>query len=180
MKKNSTANKTENVSGGDLNQERNISEDEVLELKAKLEQKTKEADDYVELLQRNLAEFDNYKKRTVKEKDVLYNSALIDIISDVLPIIDNLEKALQSCKGEDQGKIVEGVEMILRQFKDLLKSYSIVEIEAVGQKFSPEFHEAVMHVDDSNYGNNEIIEEFRKGYKLGNKVIRHSMVKVAN
>lgn len=156
------------------------SKEELQEIKLKLEQKTKESDEYVQLLQRTKAEFDNYKKRTIKEKESLYNGAIIDIISNVLPVIDNLEKALESCRGEEQGKIIDGVDMILRQLKEMLKNYKVIEIEAVGKKFDPELHEAVVHVQDENFGENEVVEEFRKGYKCGDKVVRHSMVKVAN
>ena len=157
-----------------------VETDEVMELKLKLEQKTKEAEEYVGLLQRNLAEFDNFKKRTVKEKDSLYSNAIIDIMTNILPIIDSLEKALESTTDEQQGKIFEGVQMILRQFKETLKNLGVSEIEAVGHKFNPELHEAVMHVQDESVGENEIIDVFRKGYICGDRVVRHSMVKVAN
>jgi molecular chaperone GrpE len=153
---------------------------EVKELKLKLEQKTKEAEEYVGLLQRNLAEFDNFKKRTVKEKDSLYSNAITDIMTNILPIIDSLEKALESTADEQQGKIFEGVQMILKQFKEILKNLGVSEIEAVGHNFNPELHEAVMHIQDESFGENEIIEVFRKGYICGDKVVRHSMVKVAN
>lgn len=153
---------------------------EINELKKQLEQKMKENEEYVNLLQRTYAEFDNYKKRTAKEKEALYSNSIVDIMSNVLPIIDNLEKALESCNNEDGSKIVKGVEMILRQLKDMIKKYKITEIEAVGQKFNPEYHEAVMHIEDENFSENEIIEVFRKGYVCGDKVLRHSMVKVAN
>ncbi len=150
------------------------------ELNTKLEEKTRQVEDYVNLLQRTLAEFDNYKKRTAKEKEELYITSVIDIMTNVLPIMDNMEKALESCTTEDPGGVVEGVGMILRQFKEMLKAYDICEIEAVGQRFDPELHEAVAHIEDSNFGEGEVVEEFRKGYRLKDRVIRHSMVKVAN
>lgn len=152
----------------------------VREIQLKLEQKTKEAEEYVGLLQRTLAEFDNYKKRTVKEKEALYSNAVIDIMTNILPVIDNLEKALDSTAEAQQEKIVEGVQMILRQFKDALKNLGVSEIEAIGCSFNPELHEAVMHIQDESLGQNEVIEVFRKGYICGDKVIRASMVKVAN
>ena len=153
---------------------------EINELKTQLEQKSKENEEYLNLLQRTYAEFDNYKKRTAKEKEVLYSNSIIDIMTNVLPVIDNLEMALESCKGEDGSKIVEGVEMILKQLKDMLKKYKVTEIEAIKQQFNPVYHEAVMHIEDENFGESEITEVLRKGYKCGDKVLRHSMVKVAN
>lgn len=167
-----------NGAGEEINKEENSLD--INELVLKLEQKTKEVEEYIELLQRTLAEFDNYKKRTAKEKEMLYKEAVLDIISSILPIIDNLEKAVEVSNTQEQSKIIEGVEMTLRQFKEVLNQYNISEIDALGKKFDPKFHEAIMHIEDENYGESEIIEVFRKGYICGDRVIRHSMVKVAN
>ena len=123
-------------------------------------------------LKRVAAEFDNYKKRSSKEKEEMYSSIMGDVVSNFLPVIDNLEKAVQS-KTEDEG-YKQGVELVLKQFKDVL------EIETIGKTFDPELHEAVSLVTDENLGEKEIKEEYRKGYMIGNKVIRHSMVVVAN
>jgi molecular chaperone GrpE len=150
------------------------------QMEQRLEQKTKEADEIKDLLQRTAAEFDNYKKRTIKERQSLYNSVVSDIMCDILPVIDNLENAIQSCGSGEQGKITEGLELILRQFKNVLTKYQVSEIEALGQQFDPEYHEAVMHIEDENCGENEIVEVLRKGYMCGDKVARYSMVKVAN
>ena len=129
-------------------------------------------------LKRVAAEFDNYKKRSAKEKETMYNSLLADIVSKFLPVVDNLEKALEA-KTEDEN-YKQGVELVLRQFKDVLTASGVKEIETVGKTFDPELHEAVSSVVDEKLGEKEIKQEYRKGYMIGNKVIRHSMVIVAN
>lgn len=137
-----------------------------------------ELDETTDRLKRIMAEFENYKKRSSKEREMLYNSLLADIISSFLPIIDNLEKAVDA-KTEDEG-YKQGVELVLKQFMDTFKTLGVEQIEAVGKTFDPEIHEAVSSVQDESLGEKEIKEEFRKGYKIGTKVIRHSMVVVAN
>ena len=129
-------------------------------------------------LKRLMAEFDNFKKRSAKERESLYNSLVSDIFSSLLPVIDNLEKAAAAQTQDENYK--QGVELVLKQFKDVLSANGVNEIEAVGQTFDPELHEAVSSVVDENLGEKEIKEEYRKGYKIGSKVIRHSMVVVAN
>ena len=129
-------------------------------------------------LKRLMAEFDNFKKRSAKEREGLYNSLVSDIFSSLLPVIDNLEKAVAAQTQDENYK--QGVELVLKQFKDVLSANGVNEIEAVGQTFDPELHEAVSSVVDETLGEKEIKEEYRKGYKIGSKVIRHSMVVVAN
>ena len=129
-------------------------------------------------LKRLMAEFDNFKKRSAKEREGLYNSLVSDIFSSLLPVIDNLEKAAAAQTQDENYK--QGVELVLKQFKDVLEANGVKEIEAVGQTFDPELHEAVGSVVDETLGEKEIKEEYRKGYKIGSKVIRHSMVVVAN
>ena len=129
-------------------------------------------------LKRLMAEFDNFKKRSAKEREGLYNSLVSDIFSSLLPVIDNLEKAAEAQTQDENYK--QGVELVLKQFKDVLEANGVNEIEAVGQTFDPELHEAVGSVVDDTLGEKEIKEEYRKGYKIGSKVIRHSMVVVAN
>ena len=129
-------------------------------------------------LKRLMAEFDNFKKRSAKEREGLYNSLVSDIFSSLLPVIDNLEKAATAQTQDENYK--QGVELVLKQFKDVLEANGVKEIEAIGQTFDPELHEAVSSVVDENLGEKEIKEEYRKGYKIGSKVIRHSMVVVAN
>lgn len=135
-------------------------------------------DEQEDRLKRLMAEFDNFKKRSAKEREGLYNSLLSDIFTSMLPVIDNLEKAA-TAQTEDEG-YKQGVELVLKQFKDVLTANGVQEIEAVGQTFDPEVHEAVGSVVDETLGEKEIKEEYRKGYKIGSKVIRHSMVVVAN
>ncbi len=129
-------------------------------------------------LKRLMAEFDNFKKRSAKEREGLYNSLISDIFSSLLPVIDNLEKPVQT-KTEDES-YKQGVELVLKQFQEVLSANGVQEIETVGKTFDPELHEAVSSVTDEALGQKEIKEEYRKGYKIGNKVIRHSMVVVAN
>ncbi len=127
---------------------------------------------------RLLAEFENFKKRNLKEKEALRDMLVSDIMTMILPVIDNLEKA-SNTETEDKA-YQEGVKMVLKQLKDVLISNGVKEIETVGKPFDPELHEAVSHVQDEKMGKNIIKEEFRKGYIIGNKIIRHSMVIVAN
>lgn len=147
-------------------------------LKQKLESQKAEIDDKEDRLRRLMAEFDNFKKRSAKEREGLYNTLISDIAISLLPVIDNLEKAVSVKTDDNNYKI--GVELVLKQFKEVLKSNGINEIEAVGKTFDPQLHEAVGSVDDPKLGVQEIKEEYRKGYMIGDKVIRHSMVVVAN
>lgn len=161
----------------ELKKEKNNS-DEIIEFKKQIDTQKIELGETEDRLKRVAAEFDNYKKRSAKEKEMMYNSLLADIISKFLPIVDNLEKALEA-KTEDEN-YKQGIELVLRQFKDVLTASGVKEIETVGKTFDPELHEAVGSVIDENLGEKEIKQEYRKGYMIGNKVIRHSMVIVAN
>ena len=152
--------------------------DEIIEVKKENETLKIKLDEIDDRLKRVAAEFDNYKKRSEKEKVNLYGSIMGDIVLSFLPIIDNLEKAVES-KTEDES-YKQGVELVLKQFKDVLASKGVTEIESIGKTFDPELHEAVSAVIDENLGEKEIKEEYRKGYKIGDRVIRHSMVVVAN
>ena len=143
-----------------------------------LEKMQHELDETTDRLKRIMAEFENYKKRNAKEKDQLYGSILSDIVAVLLPVIDNLEKAVVA-KTEDSG-YQQGVEMVLKQFLDVLASLGVKKIETVGKTFDPEIHEAVSSVVDEKLGEKEIKEEYRTGYQIGPKVIRHAMVVVAN
>jgi molecular chaperone GrpE len=163
-----------------LNDEKNCEDMDAV--KAKLENKEKLCEEYFGQLQRITAEFDNYKKRTAKEKEALYSDAVSDVISALLPVVDNFERALNAPNSESDSKspLKEGIEMVYKQLKDVMKNMGIEEIKCVGESFNPEFHNAVMHIEDDSYGENVIVEEFQKGYIFKEKVIRHSMVKVAN
>lgn len=164
-------NKIENEELENTN-EPNLQEDnEINQMKSELEETT-------DRLKRLMAEFENFKKRSAKEREGLYNSLVSDIISSFLPVVDNLEKAVGS-NTEDEG-YKQGVELVLKQFIDVLTSLGVKEIEGVGTTFNPEYHEAVSSVQDENLGEKEIKEVYRKGYQIGDKVIRHAMVVVAN
>ena len=143
-----------------------------------IDPKQQEIDDLNDRYKRVLAEFENFKKRSNKEREGLYNSILSDVIEVMLPVVDNLENAAKVETADENYK--QGVELVLKQFKDVLKSKGVEEIETVGKTFDPELHEAVSSIQDENLGEKEIAQEYRKGYKIGNRVIRHSMVVVAN
>ena len=128
---------------------------------------------------RILAEYDNFKKRTVKEKEAIYTDASARVITDLLIVLDNLERALGTIEDKD-GSIYKGMEMILKQTQEVFEKLGVNEIEAVGKEFNPELHNAVMHVEDETLGENIIAEEFQKGYTYKDKVLRYSLVKVAN
>ena len=146
--------------------------------KEELQKKQEELDELTDRYKRVMAEFENYKKRSSKERENLYGSILGDVVEAVLPVLDNLENAAKVETKDENYK--QGVELVLKQFKDVLKSKGVEEIEAVGTTFDPELHEAVSSVQDESKESQEIVQEYRKGYKFGNKVIRHSMVVVAN
>ena len=124
------------------------------------------------------AEYDNFRRRNQKEKDGLYGDIKADTVQKFLPVYDNLERALR--QGTEDEAYRKGVEMIMTQFESTLEKLGVTAIECLGEKFDPELHNAVMHVDDEEKGENEIVEVFQKGFKLGDKVIRFAMVKVAN
>ena len=160
------------------NKEKNEKADEIIELKKQIEAQKVQIDETEDRLKRVAAEFDNYKKRNAKERDGMYNSLVADIVSNFLPILDNLEKAVASETKDEEYK--KGIELVLKQFKDVLAARGVVEIETIGKTFDPELHEAVSSVQDDTKGEKEVVQEYRKGYMIGNKVIRHSMVIVAN
>lgn len=128
-------------------------------------------------LARTVAEYDNFRKRTAKEKEGIYTDACEDVLKEMLPVLDNLERAISVDGTVDDLK--KGVEMTIKQFKNALEKLNVEEIQADGE-FDPHVHNAVMHIDDEQYGANQVAEVFQKGYKRGDKVLRHSMVKVAN
>lgn len=154
-----------------------ISNEEKLE-NNELQIKQQEIDELTDRYKRILAEFENHKKRSQKEREGLYNSILGDIVEVILPILDNLENASKVETSDENYK--KGVELVLKQFQDVLKSKGVEEIKAIGETFDPELHEAVSSIQDDSKGEKEIVQEYRKGYKIGTKVVRHSMVVVAN
>ena len=163
------------------NKENSVENNEDLNVKPDLNidiTKTAEYEELNDRYKRLLAEFENFKKRSQKEKDNIYGMITGDVAATMLPIMDNLEKAAEA-KTDDE-KYQEGVRLVARQFQESLKRLGLEEIETIGKRFDPEFHDAVSHIEDETKGEQEIVEEYRKGYKIGNKVIRHSMVIVAN
>jgi len=160
----------------DLSEE-NLENKEVKET-TEMTEAEKELEETVDRLKRVMAEFENYKKRNTKEREQLYNSLLADIIGSFLPVLDNLEKAVQ-VKTEDEN-MKQGIELVVKQILDIFSKFGVEKIETVGKTFDPEVHEAVSSVQDENLGEKVIKEEFRTGYKIGIKVIRHAMVVVAN
>ena len=146
--------------------------------KDKFEQQIEELTDR---LKRNMAEFDNFRKRTEKEKSSMYIIGAKDIVEKMLPVVDNFERGLGSVPEEEKNApFVEGMEKIYKQLMTTLESVGVKPIEAVGQEFNPDFHNAVMHIEDEEVGENIVVEEFQKGYTYKDFVVRHSMVKVAN
>ena len=128
-----------------------------------------------------MAEFDNFRKRTEKEKSQRYEVGAKDIIEKILPVVDNFERGLDAVPEEKkEDPFIQGMEKVYKQFMTVLESVEVKPIEALGNQFDPNFHNAVMHVEDENFGENEVAEEFQKGYMYRDSVVRHSMVKVAN
>jgi molecular chaperone GrpE len=152
--------------------------EDVKKIKELIDNQKKELEEKDDRIKRLMAEFDNFKKRSSKEREGLYNSLVSDIFTSLLPVIDNLEKAVKVETKDSNYK--QGVEMVLKQFKDVLTANGVKEINTIGKTFDPELHEAVGSVVDENLGEKEIKEEYRKGYIIDGKVIRHSLVVVAN
>ncbi len=150
-------------------------------LKLKLAKAEKLSEEYLDKLKRTLAEFDNFRKRTNQEKDSMFENGAIFAIEKLLPILDNFERAIGSIKEEDkESAVYKGVVMIYKQMQDAFTSIGISEIEGEGSAFNPNIHNAVMHIDDDTLEENVVAEVLQKGYKYKEKVIRPSMVKVAN
>ena len=149
--------------------------------KNKKDKKDEKIDELTDRLTRQMAEFDNFRKRTEKEKSQMYEIGAKDIIEKILPIVDNFERGLSSMPEDEKATpFAEGMEKIYKQLMTTLEGIGVKPIEAVGQEFNPDFHNAVMHVEDEELGENIIAEEFQKGYMYRDSVVRHSMVKVAN
>ena len=170
------------TSAGTENQEAETKENEVKEAKdAKKDPKDAQIEELQDRLKRQMAEFDNFRKRTEKEKAAMYEIGAKDIIEKILPVLDNFERGLAAVPEDEKGSsFAEGIEKIYKQFVKTLEDAGVETIEAVGQQFDPNLHNAVMHVEDEKYGENEIAMELQKGYKYRGSVVRHSMVQVAN
>ena len=130
---------------------------------------------------RQLAEFENFRKRTDKEKAQMFDNGAANVLEKILPVVDNFERGLAAVPEEEKGSaFADGMNMIYKQLMKQMEDLGVTPIEAVGKEFDPNFHNAVMHTDDEEKGENEIVEVFQKGFMLGDKVIRFAMVKVAN
>ena len=152
----------------------------VKKLEGELEKALGELSDANDKYMRLYAEYDNYRKRSQKEKEAAWTDAYCDAVSEILPVLDNLERAAQFSDGDAESPMAKGLELTLKSFAETLEKMGVHEIDALGKPFDPELHNAVMHVEDESLGENIVAEVFMKGYAKGDKVIRHSMVKVAN
>ena len=147
----------------------------------KKDKKDIQIDELTDKYKRAMAEFDNFRKRTEKEKSAMYEVGARDVIEKILPVVDNFERGLKTVAEEEKDNpFVDGMDKIYKQLMKTLEDMDVKPIEALDKEFDPAFHNAVMHVDDENVGENVIVEEFQKGYMYRNTVVRHSMVKVAN
>ena len=176
-----TADDSEPESGEDKDEESKAEKKKLFGKKNKKDKKDEKIEELTDRLTRQMAEFDNFRKRTEKEKSQMYEIGARDIIEKILPIVDNFERGLSSMPEEEKATpFAEGMEKVYKQLMTTLESIDVKPIEAVGKEFDPDFHNAVMHVEDEELGENIIAEEFQKGYTYRNNVVRHSMVKVAN
>lgn len=149
--------------------------------KDKKDKKDEMIEELNDRVKRQMAEFDNFRKRTEKEKTQMFETGAKNIIERILPVVDNFERGLAAIPEEDKGNaFAEGMEKIYKQMITVLEEAGVTVIEAVGQEFDPNLHNAVMHIDDEEVGENIVVEEFQKGYRYRDSVVRHSMVKVAN
>ena len=175
-----TVDKDDNTTAAENPKNAGESEDSKDSEKSELDKANEQIAALSDKLIRNAAEFDNYKKRTAREKEDFYKSAVCETVAPLLPVLDNLERAVAAAEDSgESGSVLDGVKMVKKQFEDALKSIGVEPIEAVGEQFDPEKHNAVMTAD-SDEDENTVLEEFQKGYIYRDKVVRHSMVKVSN
>ena len=147
----------------------------------KKDKKDEKIEELTDKLTRQMAEFDNFRKRTEREKSQMYEVGAKDIIEKILPVVDSFERGLDAVKEEEKDHpFMQGMDKVYKQMMTTLAEIGVKPIEAVGQEFNPDFHNAVMHVEDDSFGENSVAEEFQKGYMYRDSVVRHSMVKVAN
>ncbi len=150
---------------------------EIAQLKEMLEAKDREVSELNDKYLRLYAEYENFRRRSAKEREAIYSDAKSDTLKNILPILDNMERATAFTEAD---KILEGMSLILKSFNESFAKMDVKEIEALGKTFDPNVHYAVMHVEDESFGENEVVEVLQKGYICGDKVIRYAMVKVAN
>ena len=152
---------------------------EIAAMKKKLETAEADAAEAKDKYLRTLAEYDNFRKRSAKEREGIYADAVSDSVKQLLPLLDNLKQAQQYAEG-DPAKVAEGVRMILASVPDILGKMDVMEFGAPGETFDPTLHNAVLHIEDDEHGEGEILEVFQSGYRRGDKIIRYAMVRVAN
>lgn len=175
------AEKDETEDAAGKNEEEKSSGKKLFGKKNKKDKKDEKIEELTDKLTRQIAEFDNFRKRTDREKSQMYEIGAKDIIDKILPVIDDFERGFGTVTEEDkEDSFVQGMEMVYKKLMTTLEGVGVKPIEAVGQEFDPNFHNAVMHVEDENFGENIVAEEFQKGYMYRDSVVRHSMVKVAN
>ena len=155
-------------------------EKQIAELEKALEESGAKLGESEDKYLRLYAEYDNFRRRTQKEKEGIYSDAYVDALTQILPILDNLERAAAFGGEDSEHPLAKGLELTLKSFAETMEKMGVKEIPALGEKFDPNVHNAVMHVDDESLGENEVVEVFMKGYAKGDKVLRYSMVKVAN
>ncbi|MDD7268040.1 MAG: nucleotide exchange factor GrpE [Lachnospiraceae bacterium] len=163
-----------------VTEEASTEETKAEETKAKKDPKDEKIEELSDKVLRQMAEFDNYRKRTEKEKAANYDIGAKEVVEKLLPILDNFERGLAIREEGEADPFYVGMQMIYKQMLTMFEEIGVKAIEAVGQPFDPEFHNAVIHVEDETVGENEVVEEFQKGYLYKEYVVRHSMVKVAN
>lgn len=176
----------EDAEAGQVPEEKETSQEENSEKKGffgkkKKDKKDEKIEELTDMVKRQMAEFDNFRKRTEKEKASMYEIGAREIIEKILPVVDNFERGLATVSEEEkESPFADGMTKIYRQLMGAFDEMGVKAIEAVGQEFDPDYHNAVMHVEDEEAGENVVVEEFQKGYTYKDHVIRHSMVKVAN
>ena len=149
--------------------------------KEKKDKKDEKIEELNDRIMRTMAEFDNFRKRTEKEKSQMFEIGAKDVVEKILPVVDNFERGLMTVpEAEKEGAFVQGMELVYKQLMKCLEDAGVKPIEAVGKEFDPNFHNAVMHAEDENFGENIVAEEYQKGYMYRDSVVRHSMVKVVN
>lgn len=160
-------------------EEKKVAENaEVSEESTQLPELESQLADMKDKYMRTLAEYDNYRKRSIKEKESIYPEAKAIVVEKFIPLIDNFDRAIESAENKDG--FYEGVLMVKKLFDEVFVDLGVEQIKSVGEPFDPNFHNAVMHCEDESVGENTVVEEFQKGYKIGDRVLRYSMVKVAN
>ena len=171
----------EEIVGEDSGEKNDTSDDSGEDLEKEIEKRDETIGMLHDQLQRQMAEFDNFRKRTQKEKSEMFDMGATDILKKLLPIVDNFERGFNTIpEGEEKTQFAIGMDMVYKQMVKMLENCKVTPIEALGKEFNPEFHNAVSHVEKEDVGENIIVEEYEKGYMYGDTVLRHSMVIVAN